>query len=350
MKNFLYKVNINQAAAIINGLKGKVDFNDLAIFDVMLQFSKSRYSDKKKDRHGYWFSINWRKIQDQLPLLDIKSRNGINKRIYKVIRCGLIDAHPDNGSGGIGWYKLGPLSDDMIYLNPEKLNNLLDNDQYPDHERVQDQTINGPNPDNKSNPKILKPDNLSVHNNISTNNNINIIDKEQPLLFVNEEEIKEDNLKSKQKVEDFFNKKQKKPKIDPSGAAKKIKVPMQALFESFTTKHKELFTSKGGFYAGFSWGTKNSKQIKMRHLKNLGMMIIEDIAAFEKIPKEDVSAQSVADTLSFLMQTAYDTQKEFYISKIHPLGLFQNYNPLKNIMASKSSDSMSEEDFEQLFE
>jgi hypothetical protein len=90
MKNVII---INQAAAIKNNLD--LDLIDLAIFDFIKDFSNHPKCVKINTPEGVYFWISHKLIMKAMPLLGIKSDQGIRRRVDNLINAGVLKKHPD---------------------------------------------------------------------------------------------------------------------------------------------------------------------------------------------------------------------------------------------------------------
>ena len=88
-----YTILINQKAAVDS--KFKLDLIDLAIFDFIKDFTNTDFCTKIKTEDGIYFWISHAIIMREMPLLNIKTAPGIIKRLDKLVKCKLIDKHPD---------------------------------------------------------------------------------------------------------------------------------------------------------------------------------------------------------------------------------------------------------------
>lgn len=112
-ENYKYTILINQFAAIENDLD--LDIIDLAIFDYIKDFSGSNYCSKIATPEGTYFWLSHKKIIQDLPLLKIKSSQGIIKRIANLINNGIFEKHPNCELYGKTLYKAGVNYDLLIF-------------------------------------------------------------------------------------------------------------------------------------------------------------------------------------------------------------------------------------------
>lgn len=88
-----YTILINQYAAIKSGLD--LDLIDLAIFDFIKDFSNSVNCIKTQTPEGIFFWISHKLVMEAIPLLNIKTAQGVAKRIDNLIKAGVIIKHPN---------------------------------------------------------------------------------------------------------------------------------------------------------------------------------------------------------------------------------------------------------------
>lgn len=107
-----YTISINQKAAV--DLKLDVDMIDLAIFDMLKDFSGSTACKKMQDNNRNYFSVPYRKVLDELPLLPITKPDGVYRRFKKLEAAGVLEMHPDNAKLSMVWFSWGRNYDKMI--------------------------------------------------------------------------------------------------------------------------------------------------------------------------------------------------------------------------------------------
>lgn len=116
IKNFQYNINISQIGAIRAGINDQIDLIDLAIFDVMMKFKDWSGCRTIQDKGNIYFLFSWTVIPKRAPLLGIKSRSPVKKRIKKLIDCGLLIQLDDKKQS---WYRIGKKY--AAFLNLESL-------------------------------------------------------------------------------------------------------------------------------------------------------------------------------------------------------------------------------------
>ena len=114
-----YSININQRAVIENGLD--LDLLDMAVFDFIVKFSHSENCIKISAGGAVYYMISHALIIEQLPMLRIKTSNGILNRINHLIDAGLLERHPNFASLKKPFYKFGRNYDKMFFATPNEI-------------------------------------------------------------------------------------------------------------------------------------------------------------------------------------------------------------------------------------
>lgn len=138
-----YNININQKAII--DLNLDVDVIDMAIFDFIKDFSNSSKCVKVLIDGKQFFWISHSKIILDLPIININSRQGILKRINKLIDANLIQRA--DGDLQKSYYCFGLNYDSVCFVTDRQ------------------QTLSP-----TDNDSLHQPDNDSCHNYNTTNN------------------------------------------------------------------------------------------------------------------------------------------------------------------------------------
>lgn len=144
-----YNININQYAVIRNNLQ--LDVTDLAIFDFIKDFANSKACTKLQTPEGIFFWLSHQLIINEMPILNIKTKQGIIKRINNLIEAQLIIRHPNTNEYQKPMYSFGQKYDLLTFNDTETnvytskqmfrppLNDCL---QVPVNERLDDNNIN----------------------------------------------------------------------------------------------------------------------------------------------------------------------------------------------------------------
>ena len=88
-----YTILINQYAAVKNGFD--LDIIDLAIFDFIKDFANSPNCMKIQTPEGLFFWVSHKLVMNALPLLNIKTSQGLSRRIENLINAGVLKKHPN---------------------------------------------------------------------------------------------------------------------------------------------------------------------------------------------------------------------------------------------------------------
>lgn len=110
-----YTILINQYAAIANGLN--LDLIDLAIFDFIKDFANSSNCVKMQAPEGVFFWISHKLVMKEMPLLNIKTNQGLIKRIDKLISAGVLRKHPNCDKYRQTLYSFGDNYDLLAFAN-----------------------------------------------------------------------------------------------------------------------------------------------------------------------------------------------------------------------------------------
>ena len=113
MSNYKYTILINQFSVIENGFD--LDIIDLALFDYIKDFSGSNSCSKIATPEGTYFWLSHSKIIQDMPLLKIKTKTGIIKRLSNLIKEGIFEKHPNCELYGKTLYKTGVNYDCLIF-------------------------------------------------------------------------------------------------------------------------------------------------------------------------------------------------------------------------------------------
>jgi len=118
-----YTVFINQKAVIDNDFD--LDFNDMAIFDLMKDASNGPRIKKMFFDDCTYYEFRWKWIIQQLPMLKIKTRQGINKRIQKLIDAEIVIGYPNNSAENTAFFRFGRNYELFIYADAKRVNKNL---------------------------------------------------------------------------------------------------------------------------------------------------------------------------------------------------------------------------------
>lgn len=153
-----YTILINQFAAVNSGLD--LDLIDLCIFDFIKDFVNSQACIKMQTPEGIYFWISHKLIIKAMPLLKIKTPQGIIKRIENLINAKLLNKHPNCEIYSKTLYSFGS---NYNLLTFNKIENDSDKKElYPLNESLA-----------PPKQKFRAPLNESLGDNIINNNTIN---------------------------------------------------------------------------------------------------------------------------------------------------------------------------------
>lgn len=108
-----YTLQVNQIAAHGIGIQDKIDLIDLCLFDSFKSFANSAKCEKMIDDNGIWFWISYAEIIRELPLANIKTKDGIYRRMLKLRDAGLIVFHANNQKATKTYFQWGVNYDAM---------------------------------------------------------------------------------------------------------------------------------------------------------------------------------------------------------------------------------------------
>lgn len=112
-----YNLSANQKAVFDLKLEEQIDIIDTIIFDFILSFSSSPSCKKFIDNDKLYFWVKWDLITKNIPLLPVKTRGSVYKRIKKLIDCGLLESHSDNQIKSMSFYTLTKKADRFLIGN-----------------------------------------------------------------------------------------------------------------------------------------------------------------------------------------------------------------------------------------
>lgn len=110
-----YTILINQYAAVTNGLN--LDLIDLAIFDFIKEFANSQKCVKMQTPEGVYFWVSHKLVLEAMPLLNIKTNQGLIKRIENLIKAGILRKHPNCNRYKQTLYAFGDNYDLLAFAN-----------------------------------------------------------------------------------------------------------------------------------------------------------------------------------------------------------------------------------------
>lgn len=157
-----YTILINQKAVVDNALN--LDILDLAIFDYIKDFCHSNWIKQFLDNWKTYYWISYQKIIKDMPLLWIKSKSWIYKRIKKLTDCKVLESHKDNQSLSQSFFAFW-LNYKLLIWGNSKSENISSDTPPENHDPYWNSS--------------LPPSDENHDNNIINNSNIKIINKEK---------------------------------------------------------------------------------------------------------------------------------------------------------------------------
>ncbi len=171
-KNLLHYINICQRDMYEHDLKLK--YSEMAIYELFKNISHSSKCTKKVVGDDIYYQFSPQFIMGQLPYLDVATRQGIAKKIQKLIDNGLIVASEKTKAQKMAMYKFGQKHYEIE--NKEVERQCKQKLSVSDNESLQSVTT-----------KVTVSDNESLHNNINNNkannNNLNNLQEEYTPAF-----------------------------------------------------------------------------------------------------------------------------------------------------------------------
>lgn len=98
-------ISIKQGAVVRNNRQ--LDIIDLAILDFIKDVANSEECTKVHTPQGIYFEVSHRAIMNEMPILNITTKQGILKHINKLIDAQLIERHPNTNYYQMPLYKFG---------------------------------------------------------------------------------------------------------------------------------------------------------------------------------------------------------------------------------------------------
>lgn len=105
---FQFNINCNQIGAHRAGVQDGIDLIDLAIMDVIIQYSTWEGCKKQTHNGKNYFHFPWRVLPQRAPMIGLNSRSPVKTRIQKLCTVGLLIPHPENQTTGESWFCFGP--------------------------------------------------------------------------------------------------------------------------------------------------------------------------------------------------------------------------------------------------
>lgn len=283
-----YTILINQYAAVTNGLN--LDLIDLAIFDFIKDFTNSASCVKMHTPEGVYFWISHKLVLEAMPLLNIKTNQGLIKRIDNLINAGILRKHPNCDRYRQTLYAFGENYDLLVFANMDlQPTTKVDNPQQKLMGTHNESLGITPN----------KSLGYNINNTDNTNNDNNIapqIDFAAPVPVIEQPE------ESKDKKTLFRNSEiYKLVKFDETGAS----VDYSEFEKKFATPEFETVDLVYYFHAVADWSDqKNMKRTKNGWLATVRNFIRGDVERNKLHLKpqfqQSKSKINVSDAVKFL--------------------------------------------------
>lgn len=283
-----YTILINQYAAVTNGLN--LDLIDLAIFDFIKDFANSSSCVKMQTPEGVYFWISHKLVLEAMPLLNIKTNQGLIKRIDNLINAGILRKHPNCDKYRQTLYSFGENYDLLAFANMDlQPTTKVDNPQQKFRD-THNKSL-GITPNESLGYNINNTDNTNNDNNIAPQ-----IDFAAPVPVIEQPE------ESKDKKTLFRNSEiYKLVKFDETGAG----VDYSEFEKKFATPEFETVDLVYYFHAVADWSDqKNMKRTKNGWLATVRNFIRGDVERNKLHLKpqfqQSKSKINVSDAVSFL--------------------------------------------------
>lgn len=283
-----YTILINQYAAVTNGLN--LDLIDLAIFDFIKDFANSSSCIKMQTPEGVYFWISHKLVLEAMPLLNIKTNQGLIKRIDNLINAGILRKHPNCDKYRQTLYSFGENYDLLAFANMDlQPTTKVDNPQQK-LMATHNKSL-GITPNESLGYNINNTDNTNNDNNIAPQINF-----AAPVPFIEQPE------ESKDKKTLFRNSEiYKLVKFDETGAG----VDYSEFEKKFATPEFETVDLVYYFHAVADWSDqKNMKRTKNGWLATVRNFIRGDVERNKLHLKpqfqQSKSKINVSDAVKFL--------------------------------------------------
>lgn len=159
-----YSILINQKLAIDNNLN--IDIIDLAIFEYIKDFCHSREIQKMMENEKVYYWISYQKIIDDMPILGIKTKDSVYRRLKKLVSLWIIEENKNNAKLWRSYFCFWENYDTLVFKTDPLGFKTEPSDQkpYPPGSK----TV--PPPDGKSDDNIINDNIINI--NILSNDNI----------------------------------------------------------------------------------------------------------------------------------------------------------------------------------
>lgn len=135
-----YNININQRAIVEMGFD--LDLVDAAIIDFIHSWVVQGGILKKDFYDNTYYWLDYKYMAKEMPLLGIKSKDGVYRRLKKICNQGILIPHPHNQASGKPYFAFGPKFKHLLFKNASDEN---PNAPYQGNKRP-DKTVNKSEP------------------------------------------------------------------------------------------------------------------------------------------------------------------------------------------------------------
>ena len=111
-----YHISINQKC--LQEHFPELDIIDAAIYDFIRQFMASDKIERLQQGDQTWYWISYKKILDEMPILGIKSKDAVYRRVRRLAEAGIFKFHPGNAKMSRSYIKQGPNFDLPVFSKP----------------------------------------------------------------------------------------------------------------------------------------------------------------------------------------------------------------------------------------
>lgn len=175
-----WSFSINQRAIIENNLT--IDIVEAAVFDLIKDFSHSEKCRKTIENGKVYFWISWKLIDEQAPILGLKTRQSVYNRIGSLVENGLLERHPQNQILSQSWFCFGVNYNKLISYTPVNISLQGVNETLQPCKDL-----------------VTPPVNISLHNTTISNKEINNTVIQQNEILHTPQEIITEKKEKKQK-------------------------------------------------------------------------------------------------------------------------------------------------------
>lgn len=110
-----YTLSINQFACVRGGFD--LDLADLAIFDFVSRYAHLREVSKIVEGSKVYYWISYQKIIDEMPILGLKTKDAVYRRMKKLIAEGILEEYPRNREVGKSYFAFGERHAELEFVD-----------------------------------------------------------------------------------------------------------------------------------------------------------------------------------------------------------------------------------------